>query len=43
MSKLAPTGVFLGKSVAFAQWLKQTLPEQACAPSATRGLDDCSF
>jgi len=33
----------LGKPEAFAQWLKQTLPEQAFAPSATCGLDGCSF
>ena len=40
---LIDIGPWLGKPEAFAQWLKQTLPEQAAAPSATCGLDGCSF
>jgi putative protein-disulfide isomerase len=40
---LIDIGPWLGKPEAFAQWLKQALPEQASAPSATCGLDGCSF
>ncbi|WLH01596.1 DsbA family protein [Pseudomonas beijingensis] len=40
---LIDIGPWLGKPEAVAQWLKQTLPEQAAAPSATCGLDGCSF
>lgn len=40
---LIDIGPWLGKPEAFAQWLKQALPEQASTPSATCGLDGCSF
>ena len=40
---LIDIGPWLGKPQAFAPWLKQTLPEHASAPSASCGLDGCSF
>ncbi|MBC3385081.1 DsbA family protein [Pseudomonas sp. SWRI12] len=40
---LIDIGSWLGKPEAFAQWLKRAVPEQASAPSATCGLNDCSL
>ncbi|WP_313958331.1 DsbA family protein [Pseudomonas citri] len=40
---LIDIGPWLGKPEAFAQWLKQALPERAATPAATCGLDGCSF
>ncbi|MBO1537594.1 DsbA family protein [Pseudomonas sp. OA65] len=40
---LIDIGPWLGKPEAFAQWLKRAAPEQTSAPSASCGLDGCSF